>query len=47
MGKLAFFIQPKPLSSAKAQLDLGYSPGIDFQTGMARAVAWYREQGWL
>jgi dihydroflavonol-4-reductase len=47
MGKLAFFIHPKPLSSAKAQLDLGYAPVFDFQIGMARAVAWYRAQGWL
>ena len=22
-------------------------PGVDFRTGAARAVAWYREHGWL
>jgi nucleoside-diphosphate-sugar epimerase len=46
-GKLAFFIHPKPLSSLKAQQKLGYNPTIDFQTGMTRAIAWYRAQGWL
>ncbi len=46
-GKLAFFIRPKPLSSAKAGRDLGYAPAFDFRTGMSHAVAWYREQGWL
>jgi dihydroflavonol-4-reductase len=46
-GKLAFFIHPKPLSSRKAMQDLGYSPLTDFRTGMARAIAWYRDNGWL
>jgi len=46
-GKLAFFIHPKPLSSAKAQRDLGYVPAIDFLTGMTRTIAWYRDHGWL
>jgi nucleoside-diphosphate-sugar epimerase len=46
-GKLAFFIHPKPLSIQKAKKDLGYSPQWDFQTGIAAAVAWYRENGWL
>lgn len=46
-GKLAFFIHPKPLSSLKAQQELGYAPPTDFRTGSARAIAWYREHGWL
>jgi dihydroflavonol-4-reductase len=46
-GKLAFFIHPKPLSSLKAQRELGYAPTTDFRTGMERAIAWYRENGWL
>jgi dihydroflavonol-4-reductase len=47
MGKLAFFIHPKPLSSQKARQELGYAPPTDFRSGMARTVAWYRENGWL
>jgi dihydroflavonol-4-reductase len=46
-GKLAFFIHPKPLSSRKAERELGYAPPTDFRTGMGRALAWYRENGWL
>jgi nucleoside-diphosphate-sugar epimerase len=46
-SRLAFFIHPKALSNAKARRDLGFRPEVDFRTGVARAVAWYREQGWL
>jgi len=46
-GKLAFFSQPKPLSIAKAKAELGFTPQMDFGTGIKQVVAWYREQGWL
>ena len=46
-GKLAFFIHPKPLSIDKAARELGYAPKTDFKTGMAAAVRWYRDNGWL
>jgi nucleoside-diphosphate-sugar epimerase len=46
-GKLAFFLDPKAMSSARAKKELGYAPAVDFRTGAARAVAWYRENGWL
>jgi len=46
-GKLAFFLDPKAMSSARAKKELGYAPAIDFRTGTARAIAWYRENGWL
>jgi dihydroflavonol-4-reductase len=46
-SRLAFFLDAKPLSNAKARRDLGFRPAVDFRTGAARAVAWYREQGWL
>lgn len=46
-SRLAFFLDPKALSNAKARRDLGFRPAVDFRTGAARAVAWYREQGWL
>jgi dihydroflavonol-4-reductase len=46
-SRLAFFIHPKALSNEKARRELGFRPEVDFQTGAARAVAWYREQGWL
>ncbi len=46
-SRLAFFLDPKALSNAKARRELGFRPQVDFRTGAARAVAWYREQGWL
>jgi nucleoside-diphosphate-sugar epimerase len=46
-SRLAFFLDPKALSNAKARRELGFRPEVDFRNGMARAVAWYREQGWL
>lgn len=46
-GKLAFFLDPKAMSSARAKKELGYAPATDFGTGIARAIAWYRENGWL
>lgn len=46
-GKLAFFIHPKPLSIKKAKEELGFSPQMDFRTGMNQTVTWYRNQGWL
>ena len=46
-SRLAFFLDPKALSNAKARRELGFRPGTDFRAGTARAVAWYREQGWL
>lgn len=46
-GKLAFFLDPKAMSSARAKKELGFAPKTDFRTGAAQAVAWYRENGWL
>jgi nucleoside-diphosphate-sugar epimerase len=46
-GKLSFFLDPKAMSSARAKKELDFAPVIDFKTGIARAVAWYRENGWL
>ena len=46
-SRLAFFLDAKALSNAKARRELGFAPKVAFRTGTARAVAWYREQGWL
>jgi len=47
LARLSFFIHPKAISSAKAARELGFQPVVDFKTGMAKAVAWYHENGWL
>lgn len=46
-SRLSFFIHPKALSNEKARKELGFEPAVDFRTGTRKAVAWYREQGWL
>jgi dihydroflavonol-4-reductase len=46
-SRLAFFLHPKPLRIDKAKAELGYDPAIGFEEGMARTVAWARENGWL
>ena len=47
MGKLAFFIHPKPLDIGKARRELGYIPQFNFQTGMRQTIAWLRSHSWL
>lgn len=46
-SRLAFFVDSKPLDIAKAVHELGYAPALDFKTGIAAAVEWYRATGWL
>jgi nucleoside-diphosphate-sugar epimerase len=31
----------------KARKEFGFEPAVNFRRGIDRAVAWYREQGWL
>jgi dihydroflavonol-4-reductase len=47
MGKLGFFIHPKPLSIQKATKELGYSPRTNFLEGMRTTISWYHDHGWL
>ncbi len=47
MGKLSFFIHPKPLAIQKAKVECGYAPSTDFVSGMDKTISWYREQHWL
>jgi dihydroflavonol-4-reductase len=45
--KLSFFLHSKPLSIAKARREFGFSPEVDFATGIRMTVDWYRRNGWL
>lgn len=40
-------VEPWVIASEKARQELGYEPRIGLKEGMARAVAWYRGEGWL
>ena len=44
---VAFFSEDRLYSWQKAHEELGYTPEYDLATGVAHAVAWYRQQGWL
>ena len=36
------------LSSAKLQRETGWQPQVDFEVGLARTIAWYRDnEGWV
>ena len=44
---VAFFSEDRLYSWQRAQEELGYRPEYDLATGVARTVAWYRQQEWL
>jgi nucleoside-diphosphate-sugar epimerase len=44
---VAFFSEDRLFSWQRAHEELGYTPKYDLATGVARVVAWYRQQGWL
>jgi nucleoside-diphosphate-sugar epimerase len=44
---VAFFSESRWASIGKAQEELDYEPQVDIAEGVARTVAWYREQGLL
>jgi nucleoside-diphosphate-sugar epimerase len=44
---VTFFSEDRLYSWQKAHEELGYTPEYDLATGVARAIAWYRQQGWL
>ncbi len=35
------------ISSSKAELELGYKPSFDLESGLQMTAKWYREKGWL
>jgi len=43
----AFFSEDRLYSWRKAHEELGYTPELDLARGVAHAIAWYRQQGWL
>ena len=44
---VAFFSEDRRFTSAKAERELGYQPGVDLREGVARTVGWYRAEGLL
>lgn len=46
-SRLAFFKRGKPLDNRKVRDEFGFQPEFDFRQGIKKAVAWYRDRGWL
>jgi nucleoside-diphosphate-sugar epimerase len=44
---VAFFSEDRLYSWQRAHAELGYTPQYDLAAGVACAIAWYRQQGWL
>ena len=44
---VAFFSENRRSTYAKAERELGFTPRVELPEGVARTVAWYREQGVL
>jgi oxidoreductase len=42
-----FFSEDRIVSSQRAHQELGYTPAVDLDTGIAQTVSWYRQQRWL
>lgn len=45
--RLEFFINDRGFTAAKAIREIGYAPKVSLAEGLARTVAWYREQGMI
>ena len=45
--RVEFWTKSRAFSIDKARRLLGYEPKVDLPEGIARAVAWYRDAGWL
>lgn len=45
--RIDFWTKSRAFSIEKARRVLGYDPKVDLEDGIARTVAWYRQEGWL
>jgi nucleoside-diphosphate-sugar epimerase len=43
--RVDFFRKTRSFDISRAKRELGYTPRVDLPTGIARTVAWYRQQG--
>lgn len=45
--RVDFFTKSRAFSIERARTELGYAPRVGVDEGVRRALAWYREHGWL
>ncbi|MGE5246405.1 MAG: NAD-dependent epimerase/dehydratase family protein [Betaproteobacteria bacterium] len=45
--RVDFFTKSRAFDISRARREIGYAPRVSLCEGIARTLAWYREQGWL
>lgn len=45
--RVDFFTKSRAFRIDRARRELGYAPAVSLDEGIARTLAWYRQQGWL
>jgi nucleoside-diphosphate-sugar epimerase len=45
--RVDFFTKSRAFDISRARAELGYAPQVDLRQGIARTLAWYREQNWI
>ncbi len=45
--RVDFYTKSRAFDISRARAEIGYSPQVSLQEGIARSLAWYREHGWL
>jgi nucleoside-diphosphate-sugar epimerase len=45
--RVDFFTKSRAFDISRARTELGFSPAVDLRQGIARTLAWYRQEGWL
>ena len=45
--RVDFFTKSRAFDITRARTEIGYAPQVGLREGIRRALAWYREQGWL
>ena len=43
--RVDFYTKSRAFDTTRARTELGYVPKVDLEEGLARTIAWYREQG--
>jgi nucleoside-diphosphate-sugar epimerase len=44
---LDFFVNDRGFTYARAAREIGYSPKVGLEEGLALTAAWYRSVGWI
>jgi len=42
-----FFTKSRAFDISRARAELGFAPKLSVREGIARTLAWYRQEGWI